>query len=201
MQSELEINKKQQRKGRIIFLMIAIFFVVPIFVVILMFKFNWKPTGQSAGELLRPARLLITPATLKDNHNHAQTSFWGDKWSMVFVANQCEKVCSERLHDMRQIHVSTYKEIFRVQRVLITQQQDVTDIQKLYPDMMIINQSVHDIENLATQFNIRGENALYANRVYFVDPLGHIMMSYTPNIKAAYVRKDLMRLLKFSWAG
>lgn len=201
MQNELGINKEQQRKGRIIFLMIAIFFVVPIIVVILMFKFNWKPTGQSAGELVRPARLLITPATLKDSHNHIQTRFWGDKWNMVFVANQCEKVCLDRLHDMRQIHVSTYKEIFRVQRILITQQQDVTDIQKLYPDMMIINQSVHDIENLATQFNIREEDALYANRVYFVDPLGHIMMSYTPNIQAAYVRKDLMRLLKFSWAG
>jgi hypothetical protein len=201
MQSELGINKEQQRKGRIIFLMIAIFFVVPILVVVLMFKFNWKPTGHSVGELVQPARLVITPATLKDNNGHPQTNFWGDKWNMVVVANQCEKACLDRLHDIRQIHVSTYKEIFRVQRVLITQQQDVANIQKLYPDMMIINQSVHDIENLATQFNIHGEDALYANRVYFVDPLGHIMMSYTPNIEAAYIRKDLMRLLKFSWAG
>jgi hypothetical protein len=60
---------------------------------------------------------------------------------------------------------------------------------------------VQDIENLATQFNIHDEDALLANRVYFVDPLGHMMMSYTSNIEAAYIRKDLTRLLKFSWAG
>jgi hypothetical protein len=201
MQNELVIDKEQQRKGRIIFLMITIFFVVPILVVVLMFKFNWRPTGQSVGELVQPARLLITPSTLKDNNNNSQTSFWGDKWNMVYVAKQCDKACIDRVHDMRQIHISTYKDIFRVQSVLITQQQDVSSIQAQYPQLIIINQSVQDIENLATQFNIHDEDALLANRVYFVDPLGHMMMSYTSNIEAAYIRKDLTRLLKFSWAG
>jgi hypothetical protein len=201
MQNELVINKEQQRKGRIIFLMITIFFVVPILVVVLMFKFNWRPTGQSVGELVQPARLLITPSTLKDNNNNSQTSFWGDKWNMVYIAKQCDKACIDRVHDMRQIHISTYKDIFRVQSVLITQQQDVSSLQAQYPQLIIINQSVQDIENLATQFNIHDEDALLANRVYFVDPLGHMMMSYTSNIEAAYIRKDLTRLLKFSWAG
>jgi hypothetical protein len=201
MQNELVIDKEQQRKGRLIFLMIAIFFIVPIFVVVLMFKFDWRPTGQSVGELVQPARLLITPATLKDNHNHSQTSFWGDKWNMVYVAKQCDKACIDRVHDMRQIHISTYKDIFRVQSVLITQQQDVSSIQNQYPQLIIINQSEQDVANLATQFNIGDAEALLDNRVYFVDPLGHIMMSYTPKIEAAYIRKDLTRLLKFSWAG
>jgi hypothetical protein len=201
MQNELVIDKEQQRKGRIIFLMITIFFVVPILVVVLMFKFNWRPTGQSVGELVQPARLLITPSTLKDNNNNSQTSFWGDKWNMVYIAKQCDKACIDRVHDMRQIHISTYKDIFRVQSVLITQQQDVSSLQAQYPQLIIINQSVQDIENLATQFNIHDEDALLANRVYFVDPLGHMMMSYTSNIEAAYIRKDLTRLLKFSWAG
>ncbi|MFA6041804.1 MAG: hypothetical protein WC733_09910, partial [Methylophilus sp.] len=139
MQNELVIDKEQQRKGRIIFLMITIFFVVPILVVVLMFKFNWRPTGQSVGELVQPARLLITPSTLKDNNNNSQTSFWGDKWNMVYVAKQCDKACIDRVHDMRQIHISTYKDIFRVQSVLITQQQDVSSIQAQYPQLIIIN--------------------------------------------------------------
>jgi cytochrome oxidase Cu insertion factor (SCO1/SenC/PrrC family) len=201
MQNELEINKEEQRKGRMVFLMIAVFFTIPILVVVLMFKFNWKPTGQSIGELVKPPRLIITPSTLMDNKNNAQTNFWGDKWNIVFVANRCEKVCMDRLHDIRQIHVSTYKEIFRVQRVLITEQADVTNIQEKYPKLIIINQSTQDIASLATQFNINGEDALSSNRVYFVDPLGHIMMSYPLNTEAADIRKDLMRLLKFSWAG
>jgi hypothetical protein len=201
MQNEMELNKQQQRKGRIIFLMIAIFFAVPILVVILMFKFNWKPTGKSVGELVQPPRLLVTPSTLRDNKNNLQTKFWDDKWNIVFVANRCEKTCMDRLHDIRQIHVSTYKDIFRVQRVLITEQLDVGDIQKQYPKLIIINQSSQDIENFSTQFNINNESALAANRVYFVDPLGHLMMSYPLKTKAADIRKDLVRLLKYSWAG
>jgi cytochrome oxidase Cu insertion factor (SCO1/SenC/PrrC family) len=201
MQNELEINKEEQRKGRMVFLMIAVFFTIPILVVVLMFKFNWKPTGQSIGELVKPPRLIITPSTLMDNKNNVQTNFWGDKWNIVFLANRCESACMERLHDIRQIHVSTYKEIFRVQRVLITEQADVTNIQEKYPKLIIINQSTQDIASLATQFNINGEDALSSNRVYFVDPLGHIMMSYPLNTEAADIRKDLMRLLKFSWAG
>jgi hypothetical protein len=201
MQNEFEINIEQQRKGRIIFLMIAIFFAVPILVVILMFKFNWKPTGKSVGELVQPPRLLVTPSTLRDHENNLQTKFWEDKWNIVFVANRCEKTCMDRLYDIRQIHVSTYKDIFRVQRVLITPQLDVESIQKQYPKLIIINQSPQDIEDFSTQFNMNNESALNANRVYFVDPLGHVMMSYPLNTKAADIRKDLVRLLKYSWAG
>ena len=201
MRNELEINKAEQRKGRMVFLMIAIFFAVPILVVMLMFKFNWKPAGHSIGELVQPPRLVIAPSTLMDSHNNPQTKFWLDKWNLVFVANHCEKSCMDRLHDIRQIHVSTYKDIFRVQRVLITQQDDVKSIQEKYPKLIIINQSKEDVENLATQFNINGEDALIANRVYFIDPLGHIMMSYPISAKAADIRKDLVKLLKFSWAG
>jgi hypothetical protein len=201
MQNEFEINIEQQRKGRIIFLMIAIFFAVPILVVILMFKFNWKPTGKSVGELVQPPRLLVTPSTLRDHENNLQTKFWEDKWNIVFVANRCEKTCMDRLYDIRQIHVSTYKDIFRVQRVLITPQLDVESIQRQYPKLIIINQSPQDIEDFSTQFNMNNESALNANRVYFVDPLGHVMMSYPLNTKAADIRKDLVRLLKYSWAG
>lgn len=102
---------------------------------------------------------------------------------------------------MRQIHVSTYKDIIRVQRVLITHQTDISAIQTMYPDMLILNQSAESIDALAKQFNIEAEDARIANRIYFVDPLGHLMMSYPQATPAANIRKDLVRLLKFSWAG
>jgi hypothetical protein len=34
-----------------------------------------------------------------------------------------------------------------------------------------------------------------------IDPLGNLMMSYPKNAEPKGVRKDLMRLLKNSWAG
>lgn len=201
MQNEVKIETAQQRRGRMIFLMMAIFFIVPIVVVVAMIKMDWRPGGRSLGELVQPARLLSTNANLLDAKGSAQPKFWGDKWNMVFVADACEQVCLSKLHDMRQIHVSTYKDIIRVQRVLITHQADISAIQTMYPDMLILNQSAESIDALAKQFNIQAEDARTANRIYFVDPLGHLMMSYPQAIPAANIRKDLVRLLKFSWAG
>lgn len=201
MQNEIKIDVAQQRKGRMIFIMMAIFFIVPIVVVVAMIKYDWRPGGKSQGELVQPPRLIETDSSLVDIAGTQQSKFWGDKWNLVFVANQCETVCESKLHDMRQIHVSTYKDIIRVQRVLITHQSDVAKLVEMYPDMMILNSSAESIEGLAQQFNIQEERALLANRIYFVDPLGHIMMSYPVTAPAASIRKDLVRLLKFSWAG
>jgi hypothetical protein len=201
MQNELNIDGEQQRRGRMIFIMMAIFFTVPIVIVVLMIKYDWRPGGQSLGELVQPPRLIQTDSQLLDRKSAQQSKFWGDKWNIVLVAERCEATCLSKLHDMRQIHVSTYKDIMRVQRVLITHQTDVTQLESMYPDMMILNSSAESISSLAQQFNIKDENALLTNRIYFVDPLGHIMMSYPAMTTAANIRKDLVRLLKFSWAG
>jgi cytochrome oxidase Cu insertion factor (SCO1/SenC/PrrC family) len=201
MQNQFNIDAAQQRRGRMIFIMMAIFFIVPIVVVVMMIKYDWRPGGQSQGELVQPPRLLETDSNIVDIKGASQSKFWGDKWNIVFLADNCEEVCFSKLHDMRQIHVSTYKDIIRVQRVFITRQADVSKIQAMYPDLLIFNQPTTSIQALAQQFNMGNEDALTANRIYFVDPLGHVMMSYPATAPAASIRKDLVRLLKFSWAG
>ena len=63
-------NSDNQSKGRLVVISMLIFFLVPIVVVIMMYKFNWKPsTGYSLGELVTPARLVDTPAQLKNSEN------------------------------------------------------------------------------------------------------------------------------------
>ncbi len=60
MQNEKQLTElEMQRKGRKVFMLMVVFFVVPIIVVILMYKFNWKPSGNSLGELVNPPHLLI----------------------------------------------------------------------------------------------------------------------------------------------
>jgi cytochrome oxidase Cu insertion factor (SCO1/SenC/PrrC family) len=201
MQNNLELDTAQQRKGRIIFLMMAIFFIIPILVVVLMFKFDWKPSGQSKGELINPPRQIDATLVLNDHKGNPSQKFWNEKWNMVFVAEKCEAICMAKLHDMRQIHVSTYKDMLRVQRVLITKQANVEHVLARYPDILVINQPEKNIDDLARYFDIGSEYALVSNRTYLVDPLGHVMMSYHQGMLAADIRKDLTRLLKFSWAG
>jgi len=191
-----------QRRGRKVFLLMLTFFVVPIIVVVLMFKFNWKPGGVSTGELVKPARLLQTQEMLKnDEGTPLKATFWKEKWSIVYVTDQCEKTCQAKLRDMRQLHVSLYKDITRTQRVLITQQQETKDIKSKFPDLIVINQPADEVALLSKQFQIDNEVVQNSERLYLVDPLGHLMMSYKPTVPLADVRKDVTRLLRYSWAG
>lgn len=200
--NRLLTEQEMQRKGRKVFILMLIFFVVPIIVVIMMYRLNWKPTGVSIGELVTPARLLNSSVVLQDSEAKVlPPQFWKQKWSIVLVAGDCQQQCLDKLHDMRQLHVSLYKDIDRTQRVLITTTQDVSKIKSDYPDLTVINQPRASVTDFSQQFAINNEDVTMSNRLYLVDPLGHLMMSYQPSVPLADVRKDITRLLRYSWAG
>lgn len=196
------LNIAQQRKGRMVFLLMIIFFIVPIVVVVMMYQYNWKPSGESLGELIKPPRAIQTPEnTLNSDAKPLPPLLWKEKWSMIYIAEACAETCMEKLSEMRRLHVSLYKDIPRVQRVLITNTQDATAIKQSYPDLIVINQPQASINDLAVQFKVSAENPALSNRIYLADPLGFLMMSYPANTPLVNVRKDVVRLLKYSWAG
>ncbi|HQM88185.1 MAG TPA: hypothetical protein PLC01_10090, partial [Methylotenera sp.] len=67
--------------------------------------------------------------------------------------------------------------------------------------LIVINQPSNQISTLMAEFEVNDESVASSNRLYLVDPLGHLMMSYIPDLPLAAVRKDVTRLLRFSWAG
>ena len=204
MQTETENQEylARQSRGRLMLISMLIFFVTPIVVVITMYKLDWRPQGASVGELVVPPRLLnMNQALLFNNGKQVPADIWKDKWSMLYVTGDCDETCRGKLHAMRQLHVSLYKEIPRMQRVLVTTSQDVAAIHEAYPELLIVNQPQVEISALSEQFQINETPALSANRIYLIDPLGHLMMSFAPSTDAALIRKDITRLMKYSWAG
>ncbi len=207
-QHQLSANdseKSQQTKGRIVLIALVVFFAAPLFVVMAMYRFDWHPKGQSYGDLIEPVVPIKLTETFKDVKTLDTTveskMLWHDKWSAVILAEKCEVACQKRLHDARQIHASLEKDMNRLQRILITKQQDLADLQKQYPDLVILNQPTADVAALAKQFDVDGVSAYTSDRVYMVDPLGNLMLSYSNNVKPVEMRKDWVRLLKYSWAG
>lgn len=183
-------------------LLLFVFFALPLLLVVAMHKYDWHPQGSSRGELVSPARLLQMPSELLDVHGAAvKPGLWHDKWSMVYITNDCQQACSNRLHIMRQLHASLAKDIDRVQRVLLIPASNLESIQTLYPDLVILNQPVTELAKLRQQFDLPGVPAGSEDRVYLVDPLGNLMMSFPANISAADIRKDMVRLLAYAWAG
>ena len=169
MQIDVESTEylDRQRRGRLMLLCMLIFFITPLIAVIAMYKLDWRPKGESIGELVTPAKLLtIDSALITSDGSVAQPDLWKDKWSMVYVAANCEETCKNKLHIMRQIHVSLYKEIARMQRVLITTSREVTESKRDYPDMLILNQPTTEITVLSDQFNINNEPSINSDRIY-----------------------------------
>lgn len=192
----------QQRRGRLILLSMLIFFITPIIAVIAMYKLDWRPKGESIGELVSPAKALtIQPGLVSSEGNVVNINLLKDKWSMVYVTADCDELCKNKLYQMRQLHVSLYKEIPRMQRILFTTTTETKQIKQNYPDLLIVNQARGDVIAFNAQFNIGDESSMSAGRIYLIDPLGYLMMSYSATTSPALVRKDITRLMKYSWSG
>ena len=200
-----DLAKRQQTKGRLVLVAMVVFFVAPLIMVMAMYRFDWHPKGQSYGDLIEPVVPIKLTEVFKDvkvaDTTVESKLLWHDKWSAVILADKCEAICQTRLHDARQIHASLEKDMNRLQRILITNQQDLGDLQKQYPDLIILNQPSADVAALAKQFDVNGVPAFTSERVYMVDPLGNLMLSYSNQVKPVEMRKDWVRLLKYSWAG
>lgn len=192
VEKEIKQETTQQTRGRAILVLLLIFFLVPSVVVMLMIKFNWKPQGSSYGELVQPPVALVEEGQ--------QSSFWLDKWHVVYLDAQCEVGCVEKLKALRNLHVSMYKNMLRVKLVLVTQRQNVDALVTQFPELIVLN-TPREVEKTTKAFAIDQEAPFSAGNLYFVDPLGFLVMRFSPEIPLANVRSDLVKLLKFAWAG
>ena len=197
--SPIADSQQKQKRGRWIFFLLALFFTLPIVIVTLMYKFDWHPQGSSQGELLVPPRPIVLGADLRDAAGRAiAPSLLRDKWSMVYVAERCAETCLQRLHTMRQLHASMAKDSGRLQRILLTRDADLARLQADYPDLIIIHQPLAAVEALSRDFRV---DPAAESRIYLVDPLANLMMSFPETVEPKAIRKDLVRLLKTAWAG
>jgi hypothetical protein len=198
-----ETTSLQQRKGRRMLLFLLVLFALPIVVVLSMYRFDYRPGGASHGELLTPPKPLRLPATHDLQGASFDAAAWKKKWHLVTIAEaQCAADCRERIHLLRQVHVTLNKEIERVQRILIVPQADtaeLADLQRQYPDLVILTGS--DAAALAKQFDLPAQPATTSGRAYVVDPLGNLIMSYPAGFDPKGLQKDMTRLLKYSWVG
>ncbi|HZV61141.1 MAG TPA: hypothetical protein VFF75_01870 [Methylophilaceae bacterium] len=188
-------------QGRWMLILLVFFFSVSMVTVLLMHHFNWHPQTRSHGDLISPPRALHIPGSLMTMQGvYVEPELLKDKWSMVYVARECQQACEQRLHVMRQLHASLAKDIRRVQRILIASGGNLQAMHQQYPDLAILNHPESEVTTLRTQFDTQ-ETMSGDNRIYLVDPLGNLMMSFSDDVAPEDIRRDLTRLLAYSWAG
>jgi hypothetical protein len=128
--------------------------------------------------------------------------FLKGKWTLLYVSpGPCATVCRIRLYDTRQVRLALDRDMNRVQRVLIAGGDccDEKFLHEQHPDLITIRDGAATAPLLAL---LPGRDAANAPpRVYLIDPLGNLMMSYVPTARPKGMLEDLKRLLRLSSIG
>lgn len=190
----------EQRKGRLMLIVLVVLFALPVAAVVLLRAVDWRPSGNSYGELLQPPRPLTFPQLQSAGGQPFGAAEWKRKWHMVYLSGDgCDARCREELHGMRQLHASLAKQIDRIERVWLISGTapavELQQIQREYPDLIVLPAAAA----LSRQFE--ADDMDQPGRIYLVDPLGNLMMSYPRGADPYGMRKDLMRVLTYSWTG
>ena len=197
------------RKQAMLILLLAVFSLPPL---LSWFLFNYTDLGKGSGAgaygtLVDPPRpvpdwSLVNPADYRDIDRRLH-----GKWTLVYLLDgKCGETCLENLYKMRQLRLATGKNAQRVQRAVLVVNNDheaLTQKQLTeYPGQYVLYPESIDADSLLTLFRLTPDDLPYAgDRLYLVDPLGNLMMSYPASAPPGGIIKDLTRLLKYSRIG
>ena len=171
--------------------------------------FNYTGLGQGSGtgaygHLITPPRPL--PEVVLHDPANDTNAVLRRKWSLLYVhRGECDGICVAALYRMRQLRLAMGKNGTRVQRVLVF----VAAPASLPPALL----EEYAGQLVATDAGFGGDQPLAvfrqgpaddpasAGRLYLVDPLGNLMMSYPADARPEGIIADMERLLKYSSAG
>ncbi|MCY4363742.1 MAG: hypothetical protein OXE42_16450 [Gammaproteobacteria bacterium] len=197
------------RKQAMLILLLAAFALPPLLSWVLYnFTDLGRGTGAGAhGTLVAPPRPvpdwpLVNPADNAETDRRLH-----GMWTLVYLLDgKCGEACLGNLYRMRQLRLATGKYAQRVQRAVLVvnndrsalTQEQLTD----YPGQLVVYPEGIDSGSLLSLFSLAPDDLpLAEGRLYLVDPLGNLMMTYSAAAPPGGIIKDLTRLLKYSRIG
>lgn len=191
------------RTRKMFWTMVGMFFAPLALAFLLYYGLDgWRPHGSTnKGDLVTPPRPLPA-ATLRAPDGDLQIDSLKGKWTLVYIGNgACDARCREALMLMRQTRLALNDDMSRIQRLFLAA-GECCDQAYLGTEHsgLVIGQVDGDTPLL--QLFARGtEEVGQAGRIYIVDPLNNLMMSYEPGAPPKALLEDLKKLLKLSHIG
>lgn len=209
MNAETQTTASRTR-SRLSLLTIFSLFAAPVILAWLAFYVfpEWVPEGTSNhGQLVSPVRPLPVFELGTVGGESVDNSFLRARWTFItLLQGECDKSCVQLLYKVRQVRLGQGKNIDRLQRLLLWDATGVAfdrqrELQEHFPGLVIADLKGEKHKDLLQVFELDDRNPLQAGRIYLVDPLGNLMMSYEQDDEPRGMLKDLGRLLKFSGLG
>ena len=197
------MNKRQLSRLKLIGILSA--FAGPLLIAAALYfgqdSFKFDSTAQGyllpAGQTLHSDNFRL----IKDEQKPetGETSLLDGRWLLLFNGSAtCDLHCQANLFKMRQARLVLGRDSARVRTVyLLPEAQPDTELSRMllqYPAF-----SVYQIDAMAKPTVLAPE--LKQNQVYIVDPMGNLVMRYSPDAYSRDIIKDFKRLLKASKIG
>lgn len=204
------MEANQRARSRKTIFVIAALFITPMIIAWVLYNSvdDWGSRAtKNHGELVRPAKPLTAFDLQRQDGGKFDLEDMKHIWTVVYIGNQsCDQTCADILYKTRQSRLAQGKEISRVQRLFVLNKiklspAEKTTIENSHPDLIVANGDDNQLARFMRQFAIDGKDVAVAQRVYIVDPLGNLMMSYEPDFEGPGLIKDLQRLLRISQIG
>lgn len=167
---------------------------------------GWRPAGATnRGDLLDPARPLPVLELAGTDGRPGGGDILRGRWTLLYIGDgRCDARCRDALHLTRQTRIALNKDMDRVRRVFLATGSccDRGRLGDLHPDLVVAVPTDAQLAALVREVpTYDGLPASEAGRIYVVDPLGNLVLSYSPAAPDEALLDDLKRLLKLSHIG
>jgi hypothetical protein len=199
-------DTNQDRRRRRMLYGLAILFYAPLALSFYLYygSGGWRPGGHANhGDLVEPPKELPALALPLADSGTTKPDFLRHKWTFLYVgAGACLGDCRTRLYDTRQVRLALNRDMDRVQRVFMASgDSDLPFLRSDHPDLITVRLTPAAVPLLDALSSAAGAPAQTAGRVYVIDPLGNLMMTYAPGIAPKGMLEDMKRLLGLSHVG
>jgi cytochrome oxidase Cu insertion factor (SCO1/SenC/PrrC family) len=193
---------QDRRQGRLLVILAVLFFAPLGLSFYLYYGRDWRPAGRvNAGALIDPARPLPELALPLRQGGVTDPQLLKGKWTLLYVRQgRCADDCQRQLYDTRQVRTALDRDMDRVQRVFIGD-DDCCDLQALHamhPDLIAVRADPAD--EALIKLLPRGAGGK-SEGIYLIDPLGNLMMFYDAGANPKGMLEDMKRLLGLSHIG
>lgn len=198
------IDKSQQKKSRLIFLILVALFGLPYLASFYFYFDDDASEGlatSNKGQLVSPMRDIGNIEFRALDGSVKSSGDYKGQWIILTLASsRCEQSCIDNLYALKQVRRALGVDRRRVERLLVlNDDKDLVALQQKLDDFDGMDVFLAGGEAQAQLAAVlKMEQQPLRDAFYIIDPLGNYMMYYPPVTHPKNILKDMERLMKVS---